>query len=113
MRLWTLVVVLGGLAAPGALQTRQRRLDLLTCPDSFDIRSDTIIRTQDSQALGARFMNETDVTSKDECVRLCCQTSDCNVFIYEEKVHFLHPLGAHAAQLGFVVLSNVRHCLHV
>jgi hypothetical protein len=89
MRLWTLVLVVGALAAPGA---PQRRLDQLTCSDNFDIRSDTIIRTQDSQALGARYMNETEVGSRDECIHLCCHTSDCNVFIYEEKVIALLPL---------------------
>ncbi|XP_059475255.1 low-density lipoprotein receptor-related protein 11 isoform X2 [Neocloeon triangulifer] len=79
---WAVLVLLGALAAPGA---PQRRLDLFGCAENFDIRSDTIIRTQDSQVLGARFMNESEVSSRDECVRHCCQTTDCNVFIYEEK----------------------------
>ncbi|XP_065338706.1 low-density lipoprotein receptor-related protein 11 isoform X3 [Cloeon dipterum] len=80
--MWAVLVLLGALAAPGA---PQRRAEPLGCADNFDIRADTIIRTQDSQTLGARFMNESEVSDRDECVRLCCQTPDCNVFIYEEK----------------------------
>lgn len=60
--------------------------DLPVCLDSFDIHQDKIIRTQDSRAMGAKYLNERDVSSRDDCLRLCCETQDCDVFVFEEKV---------------------------
>lgn len=61
-------------------------LDFQTCVDNFDIHRDKIIRTQDSRAMGAKYINEIDLSSREECLRLCCETSSCDVFVFEEKV---------------------------
>lgn len=61
-------------------------LDMQTCVDNFDIHKDKIIRTQDSRAMGAKYINEIDLSSREECLRLCCETSTCDVFVFEEKV---------------------------
>lgn len=45
-----------------------------------------IIRTEESRKLGAKFLESADVGSQVECLHLCCETIDCDVFIYEEKV---------------------------
>jgi hypothetical protein len=64
--------------------------DMQNCVDNFDIHKDKIIRTQDSRAMGAKYINEIDVTSRDECLRLCCETITCDVFVFEEKVSVLY-----------------------
>lgn len=66
---------------------------LQMCIDSFDIYKDKIIRTQDSQGLGAKYLNEVDLDSRQECLRLCCETDECDVFIFEEKVKNFYPYG--------------------
>ncbi|XP_076659573.1 uncharacterized protein LOC143362935 [Halictus rubicundus] len=55
------------------------------CLDSFDIHRDKIIRTYESRDRGAKYLNETEVDSKEECLKFCCDTVDCDVFIFEEK----------------------------
>lgn len=63
-------------------------IDLQTCIDNFNIHKDKIIRTQDSREMGAKYLNEIDLGSREECLRLCCETDTCDVFVYEEKVNF-------------------------
>lgn len=65
---------------------KRHDLDYTTCLNSFDIHQDKIIRTQDSRAMGAKYINERDVVSREDCLRLCCETMDCDVFVFEEKV---------------------------
>lgn len=36
--------------------------------------------------MGARFINDEEVASSDACMKLCCSTNDCDVFVFEEKV---------------------------
>ncbi|XP_014281610.1 uncharacterized protein [Halyomorpha halys] len=59
--------------------------DFQTCLESFDIYQDKIIRTQDSRDMGAKYLNERDVLSRDDCLKLCCETDNCDVFVFEEK----------------------------
>lgn len=61
-------------------------IDLSTCIDNFDIHKDKIIRTADSQKMGAKYLNAIDLGSRKECLRLCCETENCDVFVYEDKV---------------------------
>lgn len=61
-------------------------IDLKTCIDNFAVHKDKIIRTQDSRAMGAKYLNEVDLDTREECLRLCCETENCDVFVYEEKV---------------------------
>ncbi|GLV41935.1 uncharacterized protein CBL_00397 [Carabus blaptoides fortunei] len=35
--------------------------------------------------MGAKYLNEIDLGSREECLRLCCETDTCDVFVYEEK----------------------------
>ncbi|XP_053997247.1 uncharacterized protein LOC128886400 [Hylaeus anthracinus] len=57
------------------------------CLDSFDIHKDKIIRTHESLDMGAKYLNENAVDSKDDCLKFCCDTVGCDVFIFEEKKH--------------------------
>lgn len=67
-------------------QEKRTDIDLQVCLDNFNIKLDEIIRTQDSQQLGAKYLNEVDLGSREECLRLCCETDECDVFVFEEKV---------------------------
>lgn len=60
-------------------------VELETCVDSFVIHRDKIIRTLDSQEMGAKYLTEIDVNSENECIKFCCVTDQCDVFIFEEK----------------------------
>ena len=54
--------------------------------DKFQINKNSIIRTHDSRALGAKYLNETDLSSNEDCLRWCWNTTNCNLAVYEEKV---------------------------
>ncbi|XP_046737974.1 uncharacterized protein LOC124406582 isoform X2 [Diprion similis] len=60
-------------------------IDLQMCVESFDVHKNKIIRTEDSQEMGAKYINEIDLDSRKECLRLCCETEQCDVFVFEEK----------------------------
>ncbi|KAL6433731.1 hypothetical protein ACFW04_005771 [Cataglyphis niger] len=55
------------------------------CLDSFDIHRDKIIKTQDSRDMGAKYLSVLDVDSRLDCLKYCCETERCDVFIFEEK----------------------------
>ncbi|XP_069163404.1 uncharacterized protein [Procambarus clarkii] len=55
------------------------------CLEKFEVSESTIIRTQDSRVLGAKFLNESDVGNREDCLTLCCATHLCNVAVFEEK----------------------------
>lgn len=63
-----------------------RELDPAACAARFDVQRDKIIRTEESREMGARYLSELDVGARQECLRLCCETDACDVFVYEEKV---------------------------
>ncbi|KAJ1519382.1 hypothetical protein ONE63_004674 [Megalurothrips usitatus] len=79
----------GPASAPGGLGplrvSKRYDLDLQTCVDNFDVQRDQIIRTQDSKRMGAVNLAVKDVLTRDECLRLCCETDKCDVFVFEEK----------------------------
>lgn len=81
---WAWLVWIGQISQ--ASREKRAEIDLQTCIDNFDIHKDKIIRTQDSRAMGAKYLNEIDLDSRVECLRLCCETENCDVFVYEEKV---------------------------
>nr|CAH0105400.1 unnamed protein product [Daphnia galeata] len=58
-----------------------------SCLEQSEISENTIIRTKDSRALGAKFLNETSLgaDARDRCLNLCCSFHGCNVAVYEEK----------------------------
>ncbi|XP_037038004.1 uncharacterized protein LOC119075630 [Bradysia coprophila] len=62
-----------------------KRMDLESCIGRFDVQHDMIIRTEESRAMGARFLDHADLGSQEECLRLCCETDECDVFVFEEK----------------------------
>lgn len=68
------------------LRFKRADIDLQTCIANFDIHRDKIIRTQDSQKMGAKYLTEFDLGTREECLRLCCETDNCDVFVFEEKV---------------------------
>ena len=45
-----------------------------------------IIRTEESRTMGAKFLDHADLGSREECLHLCCETDNCDVFVFEEKV---------------------------
>jgi MANEC domain len=49
-------------------------------------RSDTIIKTKESQAAGAIFVASPPITSRDECIAECCNAKSCNTAVVKEKV---------------------------
>jgi len=59
-----------------------------SCLEQSEVSENTIIRTKDSRALGAKFLNETSLgaDARDRCLNLCCSFHGCNVAVYEEKV---------------------------
>lgn len=69
---------------------QQQQQQVSMCLPNFEVSIGSIIRTKDSQALGAHYLNETDLgaKSRDECLKLCCKVSRCNVAVFEEKVSF-------------------------
>ncbi|CAH1646875.1 unnamed protein product [Spodoptera littoralis] len=79
LRLWSwwAALVLGAV--------RARELDPAACASRFDVQRDKIIRTEESRDMGARYLSELDVGARSECLRLCCETDACDVFVYEEK----------------------------
>ncbi|XP_045485598.1 uncharacterized protein LOC111003715 isoform X2 [Pieris rapae] len=62
-----------------------RSLDPSACAARFDVQRDKIIRTEESREMGARYLAELDVGARPECLRLCCETDSCDVFVFEEK----------------------------
>ncbi|XP_032515519.2 uncharacterized protein LOC116768794 [Danaus plexippus] len=62
-----------------------RELDPGSCVARFDVQRDKIIRTEESREMGARYLSELDVGARSECLRLCCETDSCDVFVFEEK----------------------------
>lgn len=54
--------------------------------EKFHVYSNTIIRTADSRASGARYLDERKLNATEECVYLCWQTSPCNLAVFEGKV---------------------------
>jgi MANEC domain len=49
-------------------------------------RSETIIKTKESQAAGAVFIASPVVTSRSECAAECCNSKNCNTAVVKEKV---------------------------
>lgn len=88
----TLFLVFGVVLGVGSvnflenIRAKRSDIDLQTCIDNFNVHRDKIIRTQDSQNMGAKYLNEIDLGSREECLRLCCETDNCDVFVFEEKV---------------------------
>ncbi|XP_052739646.1 uncharacterized protein LOC112043658 [Bicyclus anynana] len=68
-----------------ALAAAAHDLDPAACAARFDVQRDKIIRTEESRDMGARYLSELDVGARDECLRLCCETDACDVFVFEEK----------------------------
>ena len=58
----------------------------LHCLQKFETSEQTIIRTVESQKNGAVFINVTTVDSFELCLASCCETSLCNVAIFDDQV---------------------------
>ncbi|KAH7645826.1 manec and ldl receptor domain containing protein [Dermatophagoides farinae] len=52
---------------------------------NFQINKNSIIKTHDSRSLGAKYLNETELSSNEECLSWCWNTSNCNLAVFEEK----------------------------
>lgn len=50
----------------------------------FDVQNEMIIRTEESRQIGGKFLDSTDGGSREECLRFCCETNQCDVFVYDE-----------------------------
>ena len=58
----------------------------LHCIRKFETSPQTIIRTQESRNNGATFLNVTTLDSYNLCLSSCCDTTLCNVAIFDEEV---------------------------
>ena len=56
--------------------------------DRFHTNVHTIIRTHDSRELGAKYLNEREMVSNEDCLYWCWQTNRCNLAVHEEIVSF-------------------------
>jgi len=74
-----IAVVRSGTAATAAA-------DPFGCANRFEVHDDKIIRTEDSKKLGAKFIDSVEQHDRAGCLELCCRTSRCDVFVFEEKV---------------------------
>ncbi|XP_028132696.1 uncharacterized protein LOC114328120 isoform X2 [Diabrotica virgifera virgifera] len=72
-------------ASDNIVRVKRNDIDLPMCIEKFNVHRDKIIRTQDSQNMGAKYLNELDLGSREECLHLCCETENCDVFVFEEK----------------------------
>lgn len=61
-------------------------IPILLSPGRFDVHRDTIIQTEESRKLGATYLYHVEASNRDECLRVCCETDRCDVFVFEEKV---------------------------
>ena len=59
----------------------------LHCIRKFETSPQTIIRTQESRNNGATFLNVTTLDSYNMCLSSCCDTTLCNVAIFDEEVY--------------------------
>ena len=57
--------------------------------NSFNIKPNTIIKTEESFAFGAKYLNGTEMSSNRDCLEWCWHYIDCNLAVYEEKVWLL------------------------
>ncbi|KAK8756567.1 hypothetical protein V5799_000735 [Amblyomma americanum] len=53
--------------------------------ENFQVNENRIIRTEDSRRMGARYLNETELSSNRDCLLWCWETTSCNVAVFEEK----------------------------
>jgi len=58
-----------------------------TILDAFKISQNTIIRTKESRSLGARYLNESQTSSREECLTWCWKVAGCNLAVFEEQGH--------------------------
>lgn len=68
--------------------------------------------------MGARFLDDADLNSREQCLRLCCETENCDVFVFEEKVSRV-PKGrlsghneGNSLRMGRKTLVNIRYPRH-
>uniref|UniRef100_A0A182QVA5 MANSC domain-containing protein n=1 Tax=Anopheles farauti TaxID=69004 RepID=A0A182QVA5_9DIPT len=73
------------IALPDGTFPVAKRMNIETCLVRFDVHLNTIIRTEESRSMGARFLDDADLNSREQCLRLCCETENCDVFVFEEK----------------------------
>ncbi|XP_075723635.1 uncharacterized protein LOC119168218 isoform X2 [Rhipicephalus microplus] len=89
---------------------------------SFEVNENRIIRTEDSRRMGARYLNETELSSNRDCTLWCWETTSCNVAVFEEKgkgscylfdcgppSHFLCLFTAHAFYTVSVLTLPTRN----
>lgn len=60
--------------------------------DKFQINQNSIIRTHDSRVMGAKYLNETNVTTNIECLLWCWNTNTCNLAVFDEKVNHIQSV---------------------
>ena len=59
------------------------------CLKNFETKDNAIIKTKESQANGAQYLNETNVATFEFCLRYCCETPLCNVAVYDIQVSII------------------------
>ncbi|XP_060867498.1 uncharacterized protein LOC132942853 [Metopolophium dirhodum] len=77
-----LLICVAVMVRPGTAATAA---DPFGCANRFEVHDDKIIRTEDSKKLGAKFIDSVEQHDRAGCLELCCRTSRCDVFVFEEK----------------------------
>lgn len=77
---------LGKLWSRNSIELEATKISSIPFVAKFDVKTDMIIRTEESRKLGAVFLDNADVGARVECLHLCCETEKCDVFVFEEKV---------------------------
>lgn len=106
---WVATVAVATVVTVGTV-ARAHELDPAACAARFDVQRDKIIRTEESREMGARYLSELDVGARRECLRLCCETDSCDVFVFEEKVRthamFARLLSSHLSLFTIHILLS-------
>lgn len=56
------------------------------CEKDFDIKLNTIILAHESEKNGAAFLHKLSTDSLEECVKYCCDSTECSVGVFGSKV---------------------------
>lgn len=79
--------------------------------ESFKIKPNTIIKTEESFASGAKYLNGTEVASNRECLEWCWQYFNCNLAVYEEKVDYYCFFNQIKSLILFFIILESRYLL--
>lgn len=60
--------------------------------------------------MGAKFLDNADLGSREECLRLCCETDGCDVFVFEEKVSYWNIFFLKSQHVVWLYIKGAVYC---